>query len=541
MFKGIDGPLVLVVLDGVGEIKRTIGNAVALAHCPNWDALRQNNRCVTLAAHGRAVGLPSDADMGNSEVGHNALGAGQIFDQGAKLVEEAIAEGRLWQSPVWKKAVHQVLSHTSAMHFIGLLSDGNVHSHIQHLLAMLNRCAEEKVGSARVHVLLDGRDVGGTTAHVYIQQLEEALQHHRDHGRDYAIASGGGRMVITMDRYEADWSMVERGWQLHVLGQGRKFPTAMKALETFREEQPGIIDQNLPGFVVERDGAALGPVTDGDAVIFFNFRGDRSIEISRAFEEGDSFHAFDRGLRPDVFYAGMMQYDGDTMTPTNYLVGPPNIQHTLTDFLLEAKVRQFAISETQKFGHITYFWNGNRSGISDANTETFVEIKSDVLPFEQRPWMKAAEITDELIKVLEEGKTRFLRANYANGDMVGHTGNLDATIAAVACLDLQLGRLMDAVRKAGGVAIITADHGNCDEMFEMSKDGNAILDANGHTKAKTSHTLSPVPFVIYDPKSKVPGSLGHSSDLGIGNVAATALEILGLPTPKLWLPSLLRP
>lgn len=540
MFKGIDGPLVLVVLDGVGEIPATVGNAVHLAPTPIWDGLRHDHRCTTLAAHGKAVGLPSDGDMGNSEVGHNALGAGQIYDQGAKLVEDAIATGSIWQSPVWKQAVHHAKESNGTMHFMGLLSDGNVHSHISHLFALLQRTADEGINRARVHVLLDGRDVGGTTAQIYIQQLEEALDAHRKEGRDFAIASGGGRMTITMDRYEADWAMVQRGWDHHVHGKGRQFPSALKALETLREENPGIIDQDLPGFVIADEGKPVGAMADGDAAIVFNFRGDRAIEISRAFEEDDSFDAIDRGDRPKVFYAGMMQYDGDTMTPKNFLVGPPNIQHTLTDFLLEAKVPQFAISETQKFGHITYFWNGNRSGITDAGTETFQEIPSDLIPFEQRPWMKAAEITDELIRVLAEGKTRFLRANYANGDMVGHTGDLDAAITAMACMDIQLGRLIKAVKKAGGVALFTADHGNCDQMFEMGKDGKPKLDENGLVKPKTSHTLSPVPFVVYDPHNKVPGSLRTDGEAGIGSVAATTLHILGYDAPSRWNPTLLQ-
>ena len=539
MFKGIQGPLVLIVLDGVGEIPTEKGNAVALAHTPFWDHLRSTHPYATLRAHGTAVGLASNKDMGNSEVGHNALGAGQIVDQGAKLVADAISSDALFKGEVWKDAVDGVRKNKGTLHFLGLLSDGNVHSHIDHLIAMLDRAGQEGVEKVRVHTLLDGRDVSGTSAHLYIKQLEEVLDKHRGLGLDYCIASGGGRMKLTMDRYEADWAMVEAGWRHHVRGDGRSFPNAMNALETFRGEQPGILDQDLPGFVVFQNGKPVGPMVDGDSLLFFNFRGDRAIEISRAFDEGDSFDGFDRGSRPEVFYAGMMQYDGDLPSPKKYLVGPPNISNTLSEYLVEHKVTQFAISETQKFGHVTYFWNGNRSGKLDEKLEEYVEIPSDNVPFEQRPWMKAAEITDRLITAVKSGQFRFLRVNYANGDMVGHTGSLQASMIAMTCIDIQLQRLLAAVEQAGGVALITADHGNCDEMFETDKKGNVILDDNGREKPKTSHTLSPVPFLYYDPKKIARAGLLDSASFGIGNVAASVAEILGLPAPGIWNPSMM--
>ena len=540
MFKGIDGPLVLIVLDGVGETATETGNAIKMATMPFWQTLRANYPMTTLKAHGRAVGLSSDKDMGNSEVGHNALGAGQIYDQGAKLVKDAIDNKAIFEGGTWKTATERVRNHNTTLHFIGLLSDGNVHSHIDHLLAMLDRANSENVQKARVHVLLDGRDVPGVSAHTYIQQLETALQQHNETGRDYQIASGGGRMTITMDRYEADWDMVHRGWQIHVQGEGRSFPNAMTALETLRSEQPGIIDQDLPGFVIKGENGPVGPISDGDSVLFFNFRGDRAIEFSRAFDEGDSFTFFNRGSRPDVFYAGMMQYDGDLPSPNHYLVGPPNITDTLTEYLVDHKITQYAISETQKYGHVTYFWNGNRSGKMDEQTEEYVEIPSDNVSFDQRPWMKAAEITDALSVAIASGKHRFLRVNYANGDMVGHTGNLDAAIIAMGCLDLQLKRLLKAVETAGGIALITADHGNADEMFELDKKGNPKLDEHGRPKAKTSHTLNPVPLIFYDPHAKAPAQLVRDAEWGIGNVASTVAELLGLPAPKIWQPSVLK-
>ena len=539
MFKGIEGPLVLIVMDGVGESASTAGNAVKGAPTPVLDSLRANHRHVALKAHGTAVGLPSDGDMGNSEVGHNALGAGQVVDQGAKLVADAIASGAVFEGETWKKAVSRVLQQGSVLHFIGLLSDGNVHSHLDHLIAMLGQAAREGVNAVRVHVLLDGRDVGGTTAHRYVAQLESVLADFNRNGRDFRIASGGGRMVVSMDRYEADWAMVSRGWQLQVRGEGAGFASAQQAIQTYRDQQPGVIDQDLPGFVVKQDGQPVGPIRHGDSVILFNFRGDRAIEISQAFDSGPDFDKFDRGPVPDVFYAGMMEYDGDLHCPKNYLVGPPDIANTLTDFLAEERVRQFAISETQKFGHITYFWNGNRSGKVDEATETYVNIPSDTCSFDQRPWMKAAEITDHLIDALRSGKFKFLRVNYANGDMVGHTGNLAASITAMACLDLQLGRLLRVIKEMGGVALITADHGNCDQMFELSKSGEPVLDEKGVPVAKTSHTLNPVPFILFDPHNGVPGTLHKGAQFGLSNVTATALELLGFAPPTLWRPSLL--
>lgn len=540
MFKGVAGPLVLVVLDGVGEIPRETGNAVRLARMPFWNGLKPRHRYTTLRAHGTAVGLPSDGDMGNSEVGHNALGAGQVYQQGAKLVNNAIQSGHLFEAAAWRTAVGRLAPGRGTLHFIGLLSDGNVHSHIRHLFAMLRQAAQENVQRVRVHALLDGRDVDGTSAHLYVDRLETELAALNERGLDYRIASGGGRMKITMDRYGAEWGMVEAGWKHHVLGQGRGFPNALEAIHRSRDEQPGILDQDLPGFVIVEKSGPVGPIRDGDSVIFFNFRGDRAVEISRCFDEGQALQKFDRVRIPDIFYAGMMQYDGDLLIPKNYLVGPPTISHTLTELLVDYKLTQFAISETQKYGHVTYFWNGNRSGKLDPAVETFMEIRSDSQPCEQRPWMKAAEITDALIEAIRSGAHRFLRVNYANGDMVGHTGNLEASILAMSCIDIQLQRLLLAVARAGGAAIITADHGNCDEMIQFDQEGRPVIGENGAPKPKTSHSLSPVPFLLYDPHRQVPAVLRQASSSALANVAATVVELLGRQAPDIWQPSLLQ-
>ena len=534
------GPIVTVVLDGVGISPREDGDAVKAARTPMLDRLFRDHPWMKLRAHGVAVGMPSDDDMGNSEVGHNAMGAGRVFAQGAKLVNHSIATGALWQGKAWQEVV-AAAANGKSLHFIGLFSDGNVHSHMDHLKAMIVRAKQEGVARVRVHILLDGRDVGETSALEYVDPFEAFLADLNKGGFDAAIASGGGRMFVTMDRYEADWQMVARGWALHVRGEGRRFPNARAAIETYRAEMPGVIDQDLPGFVIERDGAPVGPVVDGDAVVFFNFRGDRAIEISRAFTE-EPFDKFERGPLPAVTYAGMMQYDGDLKLPKRFLVVPPAIDRTLGEYLARAGVTQYAISETQKYGHVTYFWNGNRSGKFDAKLETYAEIPSDIVPFEQRPWMKCAEITDTLIQAVKSGQYRYLRVNYANGDMVGHTGNFDATIVAIEALDLQLARLIPVILAANGTVMVTADHGNADEMFELDKQGNVKRDKNGQTKAKTSHTLNPVPFILITGSANPGWSLRKDEPkAGLSNIAATVLNLLGFEAPSDYDPSLIVP
>jgi 2,3-bisphosphoglycerate-independent phosphoglycerate mutase len=536
----VEGPVVVCVMDGVGIGVEDDANAVWLARTPNLDWLKANVPETTLAAHGKAVGMPSDADMGNSEVGHNALGAGRVFDQGAKLVLHAVESGELFKSDAWLSSVSRVRASKQPLHFIGLLSDGNVHSHIAHLKAMLVYADLEGVEKVRIHVLLDGRDVHETSALIYVDDLEALLSALRAKGRDYQIASGGGRMKVTMDRYEAEWAMVDRGWKTHVLGQGRGFRSTREAIQTFRAEKPGLDDQNLPAFViVDHLGAPVGPIRDGAAVIFFNFRGDRAIELTQAFEY-ETMTKFDRGPRPDVLFCGMMQYDGDLQLPHRFLVKPPSIDYSLGEYLARNQVTQLAISETQKYGHVTYFWNGNRSGKFDDGSETYIEIPSDTLPFEERPWMKAAEITDRLLSELQTGRYRHARLNYANGDMVGHTGYRDSAVQAVEAVDLQVGRLMRWIKAANGALLVTADHGNADEMYEHDKKGNIAKDENGKLKVKTSHTLNPVPLYFYAPSLQDVGIDGAVAKPGLGNVAATTLNLLGFEAPEMFLPSVLK-
>ncbi|MBE6592097.1 MAG: 2,3-bisphosphoglycerate-independent phosphoglycerate mutase [Ruminococcaceae bacterium] len=528
----IKGPVVTLVLDGVGIAPDNGANAIKLARTPVLDRIMEKYPMVALKAHGVAVGLPSDDDMGNSEVGHNALGAGQVFAQGAKLVTQSIETKKLFGGKGWSEISSNCRENNSVLHFIGLFSDGNVHSNISHLKALIEGAKEDGVKKVRVHILLDGRDVGETSALDYVDPFEEFLAAISDNTFDAKIASGGGRMNITMDRYEANWEMVKRGWDIHVLGEGRAFKSAKEAIETYRSEL-GCIDQDLPGFVITDGNTPLGTVNDGDSVVFFNFRGDRAIEISKAFEDTD-FDKFDRVRFPKVCYAGMLEYDGDLHIPSRYLVAPPEITGTMGEFLANEKITQLAVSETQKYGHVTYFWNGNKSGKYDEATETYIEIPSDVVPFEQRPWMKCAEITDELIKRIEEGKYRYIRANFPNGDMVGHTGNMEATIVSMEALDLCLDRLLKAIDKAEGMAIITADHGNADEMYEINKKtGTPKENKDGSFKAKTSHTLNPVPCIFYDNFYSDSYTVKQGS-FGLSNVAATVVNLLGYEKPEIW-------
>ena len=477
-------PIVLVIMDGVGRGDGGSGDAVKQANTPNLDKLMASCPMTWLKAHGTAVGLPTDDDMGNSEVGHNALGCGQIYSQGAKLVGESIETGALYESKTWKALIANCKDNGKALHFLGLLSDGNVHSNISHLIAMLKKAREEDVKRVYCHILLDGRDVPATSALDYVDQLETVLAGLSDAEHEYKIASGGGRMVITMDRYEANWPMVEKGWRTHVQAEGRQFASAKEAIETYRAENPGMIDQDLLPFVVAHDGKPVAKIANGDSVILFNFRGDRAQEISLAFDRKD-FDKFDRGDYTGVHFAGMLEYDGDLKIPEHYLVEPPVIKNTLTEVLCKAGVHEYAVSETQKYGHVTYFWNGNRSGKFSEELEEYIEIPSDVVPFEQRPWMKCAEITDVLIEKLRSGRFDFLRVNFPNGDMVGHTGSFEATVVAMEALDLCLARILRVVDELRGIAIVTADHGNADEMYEISKKtGEPARNADGTPKAK---------------------------------------------------------
>lgn len=517
-FAGRKGPVLFIIMDGVGIGKQDESNAVYLAKTPVLDELSKIKLKTQLKAHGPAVGLPSEDDMGNSEVGHNAMGAGRVFAQGAKLVNKSLESGKIFESESWKNVVAKGLE-GGTVHFIGLLSDGNVHSHVKQLYQLITKCAEEKVQKVRLHILLDGRDVGEKSALEYVKPTEDLLvELNSKYGVDYKIASGGGRMITTMDRYNADWTIVERGWKAHVLGEARKFKSAAEAVQTYYDEDPKITDQYMESFVIVDDNnTPVGTINDGDSVVFYNFRGDRAIEISRAFNE-ENFTEFDRVRFPKVYYAGMMEYDGDLHIPPHYLVNPPLIERTLSEYLCAAGVKSFAVSETQKFGHVTYFWNGNRSGYINEKLEQYYEVPSDKIPFDQAPKMKAYEITEKVIEYLKSGEFQFGRLNFANGDMVGHTGIVEAAVTAVETVDECVGKLIEVVKELDGVIVVTADHGNADEMFTVSK---------GKKSVKTAHTLNPVPFYIVDKNYNGEYEIADVPNAGLTNIAGTLFNLLG--------------
>ena len=532
-FKGREGPLLIVIADGVGLAEDGPANALSLAHTPTIDGLLASSLSTQLHAHGSHVGQPSDADMGNSEVGHNTIGGGRIFDQGAKLVNAAFASGSLFESDSWQD-IEARGQQGKTIHFLGLLSDGNVHSHIDHLLQLITRCQQVQIASVCVHALLDGRDVEPRSATKYLRQLQDTLDTINVSAHfNYRIATGGGRMAITMDRYGADWDMVKRGFDTHVLSQvdgiGNDVSDAIAEVQRQYQTNPKLSDQYLSPFVVVDEQGPVGKMQDGDGVVFFNFRGDRAIEISQALEDPD-FSKFARGDYPQVYFCGMLQYDGDLNVPANYLVNPPLIERTMVEFMCAEGLHTFAVSETQKFGHVTYFWNGNRSGYIDESLETYIEIPSDNCEFNQAPKMKAVEVTDATIELLDSGKYQFGRINFANGDMVGHTGDIPATVQSLECVDQCLARLIECVNNNNGILIFTADHGNADEMF-TEKDGKRI--------EKTAHTLNPVPFAIVDNAGDNAYALNHSVDGGLANIAATVFNLLGYRAPMDYQPALI--
>lgn len=531
-------PVVVAILDGVGIGNASETNAVHLAHTPTLDALfARKDRFVAVKAHGSAVGLPTDDDMGNSEVGHNAIGCGRIVNQGASLVDKSLADDSIFGGSGWQHMQPSLEHHT--LHLIGLLSDGGVHSRYNQIIAVVRGAVARGARRVRLHVLLDGRDVPDGSSLQFVEQLTKDLQALSVDGVDARIASGGGRMHVTMDRYEADWSIVERGWNAHVLGKAeRQFTCAREAVSTMRGE--GHTDQYLPSFVVtDEAGIPVGTIQDDDAVLFCNFRGDRSIAISRAFDEPD-FDAFDRIRFPKTRYAGLMSYDGDLGIPKNYLVDPPLINKTSGEYLANNDVRTFAISETQKYGHVTYFWNGNRSDLFNAELETYQEIESDRVEFNQAPNMKAQQIADMAVKAISSCKYDMVRLNLANGDMVGHTGDLQASITAMEAVDRELKRVLDAVDAVGGRYLVTADHGNCDEMVQRNKKGEVLVGEDGKALPLTSHTLAPVPVCIGG--TGLPAGAVLRQDVpnpGLCNITATFINLLGFEAPSDYETSLL--
>ncbi|XP_031112792.1 2,3-bisphosphoglycerate-independent phosphoglycerate mutase [Ipomoea triloba] len=526
--------IALIVLDGWGEAKPNEYNAIHVAETPTMDSLKQGNPDTwrLVKAHGTAVGLPTEDDMGNSEVGHNALGAGRIFAQGAKLVDLALASGKIYEGDGFKYIKESF--ETGTLHLIGLLSDGGVHSRLDQLQLLLKGAAERGAKRIRVHALTDGRDVLDGSSVGFMETLENDLAKLRENGIDAQVASGGGRMYVTMDRYENDWDVVKRGWDAQVLGEApHKFRNPVEAIKKLREA-PKATDQYLPPFViVDENGKAVGPIVDGDAVVTFNFRADRMVMLAKALEY-ENFDKFDRVRFPKIRYAGMLQYDGELKLPSRYLVSPPEIDRTSGEYLVHNGVRTFACSETVKFGHVTFFWNGNRSGYFNADMEEYVEIPSDVgITFNVQPKMKAIEIAEKARDAILSRKFDQVRVNIPNGDMVGHTGDIAATIEACKAADIGVKMILDAIEQVGGIYVVTADHGNAEDMVKRNKKGEPLLDKTGNIQILTSHTCEPVPIAIGGP-GLTPGTRFRRDVAtgGLANVAATVMNLHGFEAPS---------
>ncbi|KAL9362080.1 hypothetical protein Peur_044865 [Populus x canadensis] len=533
--------IAMVVLDGWGEAKPDQYNCIHVADTPTMDSFKTTapEKWRLIKAHGTAVGLPSEDDMGNSEVGHNALGAGRIFAQGAKLVDLALASGKIYDGEGFNYIKQSFDNGT--LHLIGLLSDGGVHSRLDQLQLLLKGAAERGAKRIRVHFLTDGRDVLDGSSVGFVETLEKDLSNLREKAVDAQIASGGGRMCVTMDRYENDWNVVKRGWDAQVLGEAPyKFRSAVEAVKKLRAE-PKANDQYLPPFViVDESGNPVGPIKDGDAVVTFNFRADRMTMLAKALEYAD-FDKFDRVRFPKIHYAGMLQYDGELKLPSQYLVTPPEIERTSGEYLVHNGVRTFACSETVKFGHVTFFWNGNRSGYFNEEMEEYVEIPSDVgITFNVQPKMKALEIAEKAREAILSGKFDQVRVNLPNGDMVGHTGDIEATVVACKAADGAVQMIIDAIEQVGGIYVITADHGNAEDMVKRDKSGKPLLDKSGKLQILTSHTLEPVPIAIGGPGLKA--GVRFRNDVptgGLANVAATVINLHGFEAPNDYEPTLI--
>ncbi len=501
-----DGPVVLAILDGVGLAPDAPGNAVSKANTPFLGQASQKYKHLALEASGEAVGLMK-GQMGNSEVGHNIIGSGQIIKQGVARINEAFSTGEVFDNDIWREAVkHQTL------HFAGIFSDGGVHSHNDHLKQMIERAYVDGVRKMRIHAILDGRDVEPQSAEKYIQDFEEFVKQFGD--ADIKIASVGGRMTTVADRYEKDWQMVKRGFDMMVYGKAeRQFRSAMEGVLTLRNEHPEIQDQDLPAFVVVDENGPVGKIARGDTLIYYNFRKDRAIEIAKVFVLKD-FPYFDRGdyAPENVYFVGMTEYDVDAHVPEHYLVELVAPKNTLHEFLGERGISQLAISETVKFGHITYYFDGN--SYEAAPLEDFIEIESYDQPFNDHPEMRTAEITEAVLKKMNQYK--FVRINYPGGDMVGHTADMEATIKALEAIDVSLAQIYAKVKELNGALVVVADHGNAEEI------------RGADDEPKTAHTTNLVPCIFCDDTlNNDKYRLSDIEKLGLANLAATIAVMLG--------------
>lgn len=496
---------VLCVMDGLGYCERTSGNAVTRAGMPNLTKAQQTHLSTLIRASGHEVGLDSAKDAGNSEVGHNAMGAGVTIKQGLSLLNDAFATGKIFKSAVWQK-----ISTFPKLNIIILCSNGRVHSNIEHLFQVVEQCKKQNLPFS-VIAITDGRDVSPRSAAEFLTQVPN-------------LAVIGGRGQIFMDRYQAQTEMLTKAFEVCVEGKAPVINDWRAYLEEFYQANPSLSDEQVPPAIIDPNNL----IKNGEAILLLNYRGDRAVETARMFDKGDYVTAEQFEQIKDCYFAGILQYDAEMNLPANYLCEPPVINNTLTSWLCEHGARQYTVTETVKFGHMTYFFNGNKSAPIDPALETWLEIPSDKLNnlYDKAPKMQAEPITDKLIAAIQSGDYDFLKCNLPNPDMVGHTGNFDAAVIACQTVDNCVGRLYDVCREQGVNLIITADHGNAEEMQDESG------------KTKTSHTNNLVPLIVCP--FGTPDVTLQDGEFGLTNIAATVCDLMGVPANPLFNPSMVK-
>lgn len=496
-------PVVLIILDGFGYSETKDHNAIALARTPTWTRLWNTCAHTLLDCSGEVVGLPDD-QMGNSEVGHLHLGAGRLINQDFTLISKAARDRSFYTNPVLREAVDKALRNDKALHILGLLSPGGVHSHEIHIHAMAELAVTKGLRKAYVHAFLDGRDTPPKSAGDPIRRMDSKFE-ELGAGR---IASIIGRFYA-MDR-DNRWDRIQQAYDLIVQGKADyRTETAIEGLTLAYER--GESDEFVKATSIVPDGEAPITLKDGDVVIFMNFRADRARELTRALNEAD-FVGFRREVVPKLGgFVTLTEYHQDFTFPVAY--PPQDVTNSLGEVLSKHGLKQLRLAETEKYAHVTFFFNGGVETPFPGETRILVPSPK-VKTYDQKPEMSAPEVTDELVKAIESGEYDVIICNYANGDMVGHTGNLDASIRAVEALDEALGRVVEALDKVGGEMLITADHGNVEQMIDPSTG-----------EVQTAHSVNPVPLVYK-------GKAGRLSDGGgLADVAPTLLAIIGLDKP----------
>lgn len=497
--------VILVVMDGWGEAAPGPHNAVHLAQTPELDRLTDSHPSTVITAHGRAVGLPAN-QMGNSEVGHLNLGAGRIVKQDLVLIDEAIETGEFSQNPVFLEAIAKIREKGGRAHIMGLCSPGGVHSSLEHLYALVDLIYENGL-EIWLHAITDGRDTPPRSARAYLREIEERIK-----GRA-RIATVVGRFY-SMDR-DTRWERVETGYAAHTAGIGTRHPSVDEAIGAAYESGEG--DEFISPRIIAAQGERFdGSISQGDGVFFFNFRADRAREMTRALTEVD-FQGFERKCLPELSsYVCMTQYQSDFNLPVAF--PPVSMTNILGQILSERGLRQFRVAETEKYAHVTFFFNGGVEKPFDGEERLLIPSPTDVPTYDLKPTMSAREVGDATVKRIEMGKDDFILVNFANGDMVGHTGFLDAAVKAVETVDREVGRIVDAARKTGASVMITADHGNCEKMFD---------EETG--EPYTAHTTNPVPLIFFAAEG---GIYGLREGGSLRDVAPTVLELLGQEVPR---------